>query len=163
MFRRVCIVGLDSVNDYVATKLMGIHYKVKYTLISTIPPYTPPAWTSILTGVNPGWHGVYGFLGYKNGSVSLNSSWDVMYPRLFEMLAMHGLKSVVVNVPLSCPFNALTLRDNYIVVSDWACPRQAIWPPRLHLKFREYLVEPHSWYNYNNVREYVDKVFEYYY
>ena len=54
MFRRVCIVGLDGVNDYVATKLMGIRYKVKYTLISTIPPYTSPAWTSILTDTNPG-------------------------------------------------------------------------------------------------------------
>ena len=32
------------------------------TLRSTIPTYTPPAWTSSLTGVNPGRHGVYGFV-----------------------------------------------------------------------------------------------------
>src|SRR4051794_41841757 len=31
-------------------------------LRSTIPAYTPPAWVSMLTGVNPGRHNVFGFL-----------------------------------------------------------------------------------------------------
>ena len=31
-------------------------------LHSTTPAYTPPAWVSMLTGVNPGRHNVYGFL-----------------------------------------------------------------------------------------------------
>ncbi|MGE5226971.1 MAG: alkaline phosphatase family protein, partial [Planctomycetaceae bacterium] len=31
-------------------------------LRSTTPAYTPPAWVSMLTGVNPGRHNVYGFL-----------------------------------------------------------------------------------------------------
>ncbi|MGH2748837.1 MAG: alkaline phosphatase family protein, partial [Actinomycetota bacterium] len=31
-------------------------------LTSTIPPYTPPGWTSIFTGVNPGRHGIFGFM-----------------------------------------------------------------------------------------------------
>ncbi|HET7483481.1 MAG TPA: alkaline phosphatase family protein, partial [Actinomycetota bacterium] len=30
-------------------------------LTSTVPPYTPPGWTSIFTGVNPGKHGIFGF------------------------------------------------------------------------------------------------------
>ena len=30
-------------------------------LVSTVPTYTPPAWTSAATGVNPGRHGIYGF------------------------------------------------------------------------------------------------------
>jgi predicted AlkP superfamily phosphohydrolase/phosphomutase len=32
------------------------------TLDSTVPTYTPPAWTSAITGVNPGRHGIYGFI-----------------------------------------------------------------------------------------------------
>lgn len=32
------------------------------TLTSTTPAYTPPAWVSMITGVNPGRHNVYGFL-----------------------------------------------------------------------------------------------------
>src|SRR4051794_22833378 len=31
-------------------------------LRSTVPTYTPPAWTSAATGVNPGAHGIYGFV-----------------------------------------------------------------------------------------------------
>ena len=30
--------------------------------ISTIPPLTPPAWSTLLTGVNPGKHGVFDFI-----------------------------------------------------------------------------------------------------
>ena len=32
------------------------------SLKSTVPTYTPPAWTSAATGVNPGRHGIYGFI-----------------------------------------------------------------------------------------------------
>jgi len=162
MPKKICIIGLDGINNTVA-KIVGLnHGFTKLTLISTIPPYTPPAWTSILSGVNPGTHGVYGFLGFKNGNVYINYSWSVKYPRLFEILAMCGLKSIVVNVPLSYPFNALVLRNKYIVISDWASPTQVIWPPKLHRKYREYLVEPpHKWFQHSSVREYASVLREY--
>ena len=32
------------------------------TLLSTIPPISPAAWTTIFTGVNPGKHGIFGFV-----------------------------------------------------------------------------------------------------
>src|ERR1041384_7764958 len=31
-------------------------------LQSTNPPLTPPAWTSFITGTNPGVHGIFGFV-----------------------------------------------------------------------------------------------------
>ncbi|RLE84124.1 MAG: hypothetical protein DRJ41_03695 [Thermoprotei archaeon] len=115
--KKVCVVGLDGVNAKVLD-LMGVKPSTIYTLKSTIPPYTPPAWTSILTGVNPGWHGIYSFLKYRRGDEALNTSWDVMFPRLFEMLAMNGLRSIIINAPLTYPFDALIGREKYVIVPD---------------------------------------------
>ena len=36
----------------------GVHGELK----STIPPVTAPAWTSFMTGMNPGKHGLFDFL-----------------------------------------------------------------------------------------------------
>ena len=138
-------------------------------MVSTIPPYTPPAWTSILTGVNPGWHGIYSFIKYTHGIEKLNTSFDVKFPRLFEMLAMNGLKSVVINVPFTYPFNALICRDKYVVVSDWASPVQSIWPQKLQSKYGEYLVKPPHGFTLErspsnhemSVKDYVNRIHEY--
>ncbi len=35
---------------------------VRSNCLSTIPPLTPPAWSTMLTGVNPGKHGIFDFL-----------------------------------------------------------------------------------------------------
>jgi len=35
---------------------------VRSDCISTVPPLTPPAWSTMLTGVNPGKHGIFDFL-----------------------------------------------------------------------------------------------------
>jgi len=159
--RRICIIGLDGVNSLVA-EVMGLKYPITADLVSTVPPYTPPAWTSMLTGVNPGMHGIYGFFSIKDNNVALNTSWNVRFPRLFEMCAMYGVKSVVVNVPLSYPFDALVLRDRYIVVTDWASPKQAIWPPKLNARFREYLGNPpHKEKQHSNIHEYISRIREY--
>jgi len=40
-------------------------------LRSTIPPWTFPAWTSFMTGKNPGKHGVFDFLRPRAGSYAL--------------------------------------------------------------------------------------------
>ena len=37
-------------------------------LESEKPPMTPPAWTSMFTGLNPGKHGVFHFIGRELGS-----------------------------------------------------------------------------------------------
>ncbi len=38
------------------------------TLRSTIPPMSPPAWTSFVTGKNPGKHGIFDFTARQPGS-----------------------------------------------------------------------------------------------
>jgi len=113
--------------------------------------------------VNPGKHGVYGFFkvprinsGFK---VSLASSHDVVYPRLFEMLSMYNLRSIIINVPLVYPVQVLVGLRNLVVVSDWESPRQFIYPKQCEEKCREYLIEPpHRWGEAVNVESYVKSV-----
>jgi len=169
--RKVCVIGLDGVglrnlrNMLGVLPLNGINRVVSKGFVSSfisLPPYTPCAWTSIFTGVNPGKHGIYGF--YKvsrNGRITVNvsTSYDVKYPRIFEILGMSGLKSVVINVPLVYPVHELVSLKNLVVVSDWASPKQFIYPKQDEDRYREYLVEPpHKWASAVNVNSYVKAV-----
>jgi len=169
--KSVCIIGLDGVglnnirNFLNILALNGISSIISKGFASSfvsLLPYTPSAWTSIFTGVNPGKHGVYGFFkvsrigGFR---VSLASSYDVMYPRVFEMLSMFNLRSIVVNVPLVYPVHGLVGLKNLVVVSDWASPRQFIYPKQYEEKYREYLIEPpHKWAEATNVKSYVRSI-----
>jgi predicted AlkP superfamily phosphohydrolase/phosphomutase len=74
-------------------------------LRSTIPTYTPPAWTSSVTGVNPGRHGVYGFIeGHAQAErQELMHSGKVRSPTLWEIANAQGSTCGIYNVPLTYP------------------------------------------------------------
>ena len=160
--KRVVIIGLDGANK-VTAQLTGLKKSETYEFISTIPPYTPPAWNSILTGVNPAKHGVIGWqkVQLKKNKVGLATSRDVKYPRLSELLESANLKSILINLPMTYPFNGLKKKDNTIIVSDWAAPQQTIFPEKLEAKYKEYLTDPpHQWAKHEK-DEYPRKVKEY--
>ncbi|UIP01547.1 alkaline phosphatase family protein (plasmid) [Halobaculum sp. CBA1158] len=72
-------------------------------LDSQLPPWTPSAWPSLYTGVNPGKHGVFDFLRFDGYDWSLVDRTDVREHALWELLDRHDLTSVVVNVPVTGP------------------------------------------------------------
>lgn len=72
-------------------------------LKSQIPPWTPSAWPSIFTGVNPGKHGVYGFTGFDGYDFHVVKGSDVHAHRLWTILDQYDRSSVVVNVPVTHP------------------------------------------------------------
>jgi predicted AlkP superfamily phosphohydrolase/phosphomutase len=72
-------------------------------LESQIPPWTPSAWPSMYTGVNPGKHGVFGFVDYDGYDWRVVSGADVKERAIWSLLDDHGLSSVVVNVPVTHP------------------------------------------------------------
>ena len=39
---------------------------------SILPPITPPAWTSFMTGKNPGKHGIFHFVETEHGGYAMN-------------------------------------------------------------------------------------------
>ncbi len=93
-------------------------------LRSTIPPNSASAWSSIFTGTGPGRHGVYQFSDRKGGLVS---SLSLRVPTLWEILSYLGMKSVVVNVPMTWPPTPLLGR----LVSGLPAPTSSgiVFPP----------------------------------
>lgn len=74
-------------------------------LHSTVPTYTPPAWTSAATGVNPGRHGIYGFMeGHAQYSrQGLMHSGRIKAPTIWEMANEQGVRAGIFNLPLTYP------------------------------------------------------------
>ncbi len=83
-------------------------------LKSTMPPYTPPAWSSFYTGVNPGKHGIFGFTWFnpETGKRELSNSRVMGCKKLWQVLNDHGLKTGLINLPLTYPAEAV---DGYTV------------------------------------------------
>jgi predicted AlkP superfamily phosphohydrolase/phosphomutase len=74
-------------------------------LQSTVPTYTPPAWTSAATGVNPGRHGIYGFIeGHaQHEGLELVHSGKIKASTIWEIANDQGARVGVYNLPLTYP------------------------------------------------------------
>src|SRR5437870_9410462 len=78
---KVLIVGLDSATFDLARPWIAEGKLPSLTalmqngawgrLASVVPPITPPAWTSFMTGKNPGKHGIFHFLEASPGRYGL--------------------------------------------------------------------------------------------
>jgi predicted AlkP superfamily phosphohydrolase/phosphomutase len=84
----------------------GAHARLR----STFPPITVPAWTSMVSGRDPGELGLYGFRARKPFSYELSmvTSSDVRVERVWDVLARAGKHSSVLFVPPSSPPFATT-------------------------------------------------------
>ncbi len=74
-------------------------------LTSTLPPLTPPAWTSIVTGVNPGRHGIWDFVDQDPASyrvIPLDFG-RMQTPAIWDIYAAHQRRVGVMNFPLAYP------------------------------------------------------------
>ena len=79
------------------------------TLTSTVPTYTPPAWTSAATGVNPGRHGIYGFIAgnAQSDRAELVHSGMIRAPAIWEIANEQGARAGIYNLPLTYPPRSL--------------------------------------------------------
>jgi predicted AlkP superfamily phosphohydrolase/phosphomutase len=106
-------------------------------LRSTTHPLTPQAWTSFLTGVNPGKHGVFDFGCRRQGSyeLRLTDARDRRAPALWDYLEPAGLTTGLCNVPLTYPVEPL----HGFVVSGMHTPSLAagVWPHELRREIEE--------------------------
>ena len=111
---RVLLLGLDGITYNVLDPAFEAGHMPRYKALlersasgileSTIPPYTPPGWTSIFTGVNPGKHGIFGFtLGnvqQKRGLVRLDK---VKAPAIWNAANAQGKRIGLFNIPMTYP------------------------------------------------------------
>jgi predicted AlkP superfamily phosphohydrolase/phosphomutase len=74
-------------------------------LRSTIPPMTAPAWTSFMTGKNPGKHGLYDWIYRRSHSYNVSpvTAAHCKEPTLWSLLSSAGRRVCVVNVPMTFP------------------------------------------------------------
>lgn len=116
-------------------------------LRSTTPPLTGPAWSSFMTGVNPGQHGIYDFVGFRPNSYHLtpNTAAHRATPTLWHLLSQTGRRVSVINVPLTYPPENV----NGVLISGLMTPTDAddfIYPadyrPKLHQVIPDYSVQP---------------------
>ena len=146
MSNKVAVIGLDGMAWHLLSKLFEYgamptlkrltENSLRGVLESTIPPFTPPAWTSIASGVNPGKHGVFDFtILDKNYRTRIVTSHDVYYPRIHEMVALKGLKSVCINQPLTYPLIRL---KNTSIISDWIGPKVCYHPKSIEKYKHQY-------------------------
>ncbi len=77
-------------------------------LMSTVPPTTPSAWVSFMTGCSPAKTGVLGFTG-KNNDISNTyirypyNSRDIKVPTIWDIISAYNKKVIAVNVPMTYP------------------------------------------------------------
>ena len=74
-------------------------------LQSTVPPLTPPAWTSSFTGKNPGKHNIFDFFKYAPGNYEkrIVSARDRKCKAIWNIASEQGKEVGVLNVPITFP------------------------------------------------------------
>jgi predicted AlkP superfamily phosphohydrolase/phosphomutase len=111
---RLIIIGLDGgcpdlIEEWITQGKLPNLKKLtergsKGILKSTILPITPTAWTSFLTGKNPGKHGVFDFTERKEGLHELQLVLVGQKPgSLWKVLTQSDKRVIVINVPMTYP------------------------------------------------------------
>jgi predicted AlkP superfamily phosphohydrolase/phosphomutase len=115
MAKKVIVVGIDGASPNLLNEMFeqGLlpHLReirqrgVSGTLLSTHHPITPAAWTSIITGLGPGMHGLFDFRRRVCGSfdVKVLKGKDRDGETIWHLLVEAGYSVGVWNVPMTFP------------------------------------------------------------
>jgi predicted AlkP superfamily phosphohydrolase/phosphomutase len=127
---KVLVIGIDGGSFTVLSPLIKqglmpnlgrmIEEGISGELESVCPPVTAPAWSSFITGKNPGKHGVYDFMVKRkdgDGEIPINSTlregkafWDI--------LNEDDRRVLILNVPTTYPPQKI----NGVMISDFLTP-----------------------------------------
>jgi predicted AlkP superfamily phosphohydrolase/phosphomutase len=159
---RLLIIGLDGTDFDVLQPLLDrgalpnlarlIAGGSKGQLRSTFPPMSPPAWTTFMTGKNPGKHGVFDFTMRRQGAydVEFTNARFRKATTVFRLMSDAGKRVCVLSIPMTFPPERL----NGIQISGFDTPGVAgglaepsgMQPPELHAelsaKLGGYIVSP---------------------
>lgn len=130
---KVFVIGLDGatfdlIRPWVAQGKLPTFKKLMEhgawsELRSTVPPVTASAWSSFMTGKNPGAHGLFDFMQRKLGSYDLApvSVRDRDGRALWDLIGDAGKRVIVMNVPVTWPPQPV----NGMLVTGMLTPRTA--------------------------------------
>jgi predicted AlkP superfamily phosphohydrolase/phosphomutase len=137
--QKVAVIGLDGVPFSLLEQLFDAgltpnladiaeHGAFK-RMMTSLPAVSSVAWTSFMTGKNPGEHGIFGFTELKDGEIALRlpSFDDIRSPAVWHL--EHEMRSIVVNLPFTYP--ARPLRG--VLISGFVAPifERAVYPESL--------------------------------
>jgi len=112
---KVFVIGLDGGSLHLLSRLAHEGYMpffasilaegVSGELRSVFPPSTPSAWSTFLTGKNPGKHGIFEFFTYENSATPLRvvNSLSLRTDTLWSLLSRAEKRIGLVNVPMTYP------------------------------------------------------------
>lgn len=112
---KLLVIGLDGLapallrrwtGDGTLPSLAGLARRGGFAVLeSTFPPVTYPAWSTFLTGANPGAHGLMDFTLRVPGryAVRFASGADRRLPTLFRVISDRGGKVALLGVPTTFP------------------------------------------------------------
>lgn len=170
---KVIIIGLDGMPHDLFTKLATLDgFPTISRLMKTgaiarmatvIPPHSPPAWASISTGMNPGKHGIFDFVRRTDDyKFTFSDSSLLRGKTVWDVAGSHGLKVIVVNVPITYPAYPV----NGVLISGFPAPnsRKACFPKRVLSDIRrnvgDYVFDIDAGYAYSigNPEEFVKRI-----
>lgn len=129
--RRVAILGLDGVGLPLASALIDAGVMPRLgalrrtgtmaPMTSTLPTVSNVSWTTVVTGANPGRHGIYGFTDVSRDryATTFPNFGHVRAPAFWDALGACGKTSVVLNVPGTYPAREIagTMVSGFVAVS----------------------------------------------
>ena len=155
---KVAVIGLDGatiglidtwVKEGKLPNLTGLMRKGVYGRLESVPNMnSAPAWTSMMTGKNPGKHGIYYFYEKIFGTYDIRylNGGDRKSETIWTILSRAGKKVGVINVPMTYPAEEV----NGFMIAGVDAPGidspGAVYPAHLHNdlvnKINNYVIQP---------------------
>ena len=147
---KAVIVGLDAatwtlIQPWMAEGSMPnlarlVREGVKGSLQSVLPPITPPAWTSFMTGKQPGKHGIFNFVESEQAGYAMNyaNATSRRSPTVWKLLNDAGYTVGTMNIPFTYPPEKL----NGFQISGMDTPSETspfVHPPELREELIKHL------------------------
>lgn len=149
MTARSLLIGLDGadldlIRQLGRDRLPALHGLMDRGMFaacrSVLPPATLPNWTTLLTGADPGEHGVFDFTTRVGYRVRFTAGSVREVPTIMTRLDRDGLHCACIGFPATWPPEQL---ERGIFISGWDAPvafesdASFVWPTALHREITE--------------------------
>src|SRR5262245_32697507 len=175
MKTKLLVIGLDGASFSVLDRLIELELipnlrrlisgGVRSDLETTFPPITAVAWSSFMTGKNPGKHGIFEFVRRDHESkreLAVNASFR-RGRAIWDLLSDSGKQVIVHNFPCTYPPHEL----NGLMIADFMTPRgrrdftyPAALLGELESRFGDYRLHLSQTYGDGNVEGVLDELFD---
>lgn len=147
--KKALILGLDGATFTILDRLMAdgempflrdfIAGGVRANLRTIVPALTPPAWTSLRTGVQPGKHGIFDFFrkaAPDSYHIEMLTGKDISADTIAQYANQNGMTATVLNFPVTFPAPPI---NGYLIPGwmPWKQLRFACQPAGLYNRLKE--------------------------